>query len=109
MRIGLHTSPGVAHSSPGAVHTSPGVVHTSPGVVLPNQGARWNSRRVVKETSRSTRLGRRSESIMLKKPQSVWEVLFSRAYIYIRILLPGKSIHPFTRSAFPVDFHGFPV
>ena len=103
------TSPGVVPTSPGVVSTSPGVVPTSPGLVLPNQGTRRNSRRVVKRTTRSVRPGRRSESIMLKKPQSVWEIFFSRAYIYIRILLPGKSIHPFTRSAFPIDFHGFPV
>ena len=103
------TSPGVVSTSPGVVSTSPGVVPTSPGLVLPNQGTRRNSRRVVKRTTRSVWPARRSESIMLKKPQSVWEVLFSRTYIYIRILLPGKSIHPFTRSAFPVDFHGFPV
>ena len=76
------TSPGVVSTSPGVVSTSPGVVSTSPGLVLPNQGTRRNSRRVVKRTTRSVRPGRRSESVMLKKPQSVWEIRFSHAYIY---------------------------
>ena len=105
----VHTSPGVVHTSPGVVHTSPGVVHTSPRLVLPNQGARRNSRRVVKRTSRSIRLGRRSEAIMLKKAANCLEnTLFARVY-YIRLLFPEKSIHPFTQSAFPVEFHRFPV
>ena len=104
----VHTSPGVIHTSPGVVHTSPGVVHTSPRLVLPNQGARRNSRRVVKRTARSIRLGRRSESIMLKKAANCLEnTLFARAYI--RLLFPEKSIHPFTQSAFPVEIHRFPV
>ena len=71
-----------SHKS-GSCHSSPGVVHTSPGLVLPNQGARRNSRRVVKRTARSIRLGRRSESIMLKKAANCLEnTLFARVYTF---------------------------
>ena len=119
MRIGLHTSPGVAHSSPevvhtspgvvhtspGVVHTSPGVVHTSPGVVLPYQGARRNSRRVVKRTSRSIRLGRRSESILLKKAANCLEnTLFARV-IYV-FYFPKKVFTPSHRARFLLNFIG---
>lgn len=88
--------------------TSPGFVPTSPGLILPNQGTRRNSRRVVKRTTRSVRPGRRSESIMLKKPQSVWEVLFSRAYIYIYVFyFPEKVFTPSHGARFPLIFMGF--
>ena len=42
------------------------------------------------------------------QPQSVLKNVLSRAYIY-GLRFPEKSIHPFTQSAFPVDFHRFPV
>ncbi len=102
----VHTSPGVVHTSPGVVHTSPGVVHTSPGVVLPYQGARRNSRRVVKGSSRSIRLGRRSESIMLKKAANCLEnTLFARAYIYV-YYFPKKVFTPSHRARFLLNFIG---
>ena len=112
-----------------AFSTSLRVVLTSPGLVLPNQGVVRTSRRLMKRTSRSVRLGRRSGFIGLKKPQSVLKMLFSRAYIYgllhelhlrpqsnalfarayIRFLFPEKSIHPFTQYSFSIDFQWFRV
>ena len=80
----------------------------SPGVVFPTRRVRQNSRRLVKSTSRSGRLGSTRRFNHAEKAVFCFgNTLFARAYI--RILFPEKSIHSFTRRAFSTDFHRFRV
>ena len=78
----------------------------SPGVVFPTRRVRQNSRRLVKSTSRSGRLGSTRRFNHAEKAVFCFgNTLCARAYI--RILFPEKSIHSFTQRRFPADFQLF--